>query len=116
VVVTSTVYGTGITPARTLAAQGDYPAARAMQEDVLARRRRVFGEDHPATILAAANLAATLTAQGDYPAARTMQEDVLAWRRRVLGEDHPATIRAKAALAELDTTWPPTRRGPCSGV
>ncbi|WP_131803539.1 tetratricopeptide repeat protein, partial [Pseudofrankia sp. EUN1h] len=42
--------------AAILADLGDYPAARALGEDVLARRRRVLGEDHPATIRARASL------------------------------------------------------------
>jgi len=35
---------------------GDYPEARTLAEDALARYRRVLGEDHPYTISAAANL------------------------------------------------------------
>jgi hypothetical protein len=74
-----------------------------MQEDVLARRRRILGEDHPDTITAAGNLAATLWALGDYPGACTIEEDVLARRRRIQGEDHPDTITAAASLAA--TLW-----------
>jgi hypothetical protein len=36
--------------ATTLLAQGDYPAARTLFEDVLSRRRRIFGDDHPETV------------------------------------------------------------------
>ena len=67
---------------------------------MLARYRRVLGEDHPHTIRAAGNLAATVWALGDYPGARTLGEDVLARYRRVLGEDHPDTITAAANLRE----------------
>ncbi|MBL7497995.1 tetratricopeptide repeat protein, partial [Frankia sp. CNm7] len=85
----------------TLRDLGDHAAARALKEDVFARRRRILGEDHPATLMAAGNLAITLRDLGDYAAARVLGEDVLARRRRILGEDHPDTIRARALLADL---------------
>jgi len=33
---------------------GEYQAARELNEDILARRRRVLGDDHPDTMMAAA--------------------------------------------------------------
>jgi hypothetical protein len=44
---------------------------RSLREQVLARRRRILGEDHPDTLNAAADLAATLRDLGEYPAAGT---------------------------------------------
>ncbi|OHV28165.1 MULTISPECIES: tetratricopeptide repeat protein [Pseudofrankia] len=88
--------------AATLRAQGDHPAARALDEDVLSWRQRVLGEDHPHTIGAVANLAVTLSRLGDAAAARVLRAEVVARRRRVLGENHPATIQAEAALVDLD--------------
>jgi hypothetical protein len=44
--------------AEDLRALGDYHRARALDEDTLARRRRVLGHDHPDTTLSAQNLAA----------------------------------------------------------
>ncbi|MGH9277300.1 MAG: tetratricopeptide repeat protein, partial [Acidimicrobiales bacterium] len=84
---------------RSLRAQGDYAAARRLQEEVLAAWREVLGERHPDTLTAANNLAGTLQAQGDYAAARTLQEEVLAARREVLGERHPDTLTAANNLA-----------------
>ena len=44
---------------------GEYQAARELDEDTLARRRRVLGEDHPDTLTSASNLAADLRALGE---------------------------------------------------
>ena len=43
-----------------LANLGEYQAARELDEDTLARRRRVLGEDHLDTLTSASNLAADL--------------------------------------------------------
>ena len=43
---------------------GDDQAARELDEDTLARRRRVLGEDHPNTLAAASNLANDLRVAG----------------------------------------------------
>jgi hypothetical protein len=39
---------------------GEHQAARELDEDTLARRRRVLGEDHPDTLASANNLAMDL--------------------------------------------------------
>lgn len=44
--------------AEDLYALGEHQAARELDEDTLARRRRVLGEDHPSTQRSARNLAA----------------------------------------------------------
>ncbi|WP_128423435.1 MULTISPECIES: tetratricopeptide repeat protein [Frankia] len=51
-----------------------------MDEDTLARRRRVLGEDQPDTLTAAANLADQLISLGDYEGARCCW-----WIRRPAG-------------------------------
>ena len=45
---------------------GEYQRARALDEDALARRRRVLGDDHPDTLISANNLAADLHALGEH--------------------------------------------------
>ena len=89
-----------------------------LDEDTLARRRRVLGEDHPDTLASADGLAVSLRAVGGHPgtlasagslasighpgehqAARELGEDTLARRRRVLGEDHPDTLASAHGLA-----------------
>ena len=44
---------------------GEHQAARDLDEDTLARCRRVLGEDHPDTLGSANNLAADLRALGE---------------------------------------------------
>ena len=44
---------------------GEYQAARELDEDTLARRRRVLGEDHSQTLRSADNLARDLRALGE---------------------------------------------------
>ena len=73
-----------------LRALGEHQAARELDEDTLARNRRVLGEDHPSTLTTATNLAVDLRALSDHQTARELDEDTLARKRRVLGEDHPA--------------------------
>jgi tetratricopeptide (TPR) repeat protein len=86
--------------AGTLGAQGDHAGARAIQEEVLAVRRRLLGAKHPDTLTGMSNLAATLWTQGDHAGARAIQEEVLAVRRRLLGAEHPATLTGMSNLAE----------------
>ncbi len=69
--------------------------ARQVTEDTLARRRRVLGEDHRATLASATSLANDLRALGEIQAARDLDEDTLARYRRVLGEDHPDDPRLR---------------------
>jgi hypothetical protein len=77
-----------------------YQAARDLDEDTLARRRKVHGHDHPWTLITASNLASDLRRLGDVEAARDLDTDTLARRRRVLGDDHPRTLASASNLAK----------------
>src|SRR5262249_23599769 len=55
--------------------RGEYPSARALQEQLLAASSSVLGEDHPVTIASKSHLACTLAAQGDLVAGRRLQEE-----------------------------------------
>ena len=79
--------------------QGQYVEARRIDEDSLARERRVRGEDHPDTLTLARNLAVDLRRLGEYQAARELDEDTLARRRVLGGEDHPDTLLSARSLA-----------------
>ena len=57
---------------------GRYAEARDLDEDTLARRRRVLGEDHPGTLISASNLADDLRDLGEHQAARELDQDTLA--------------------------------------
>ena len=91
--------GLGEQPRHRPARLGEDQAARELDEDTLARRRRVLGEDHPDTLASASNLAVDLRDLGEDQAARELDEDTLARRRRVLGEDHPDTLTSASNLA-----------------
>jgi nucleoside phosphorylase/tetratricopeptide (TPR) repeat protein len=78
---------------------GRYSEGRVIQEFVLNRRSRLFGEEHPSTISAMNNLANTLGDQGQLDEAAKMFKEVLEKRKRILGEEHPDTISAMNNLA-----------------
>jgi tetratricopeptide (TPR) repeat protein len=79
--------------------RGQYRQALALEEQALAARRRVLGDEHPDTLTAMNNLAATRRALGDLDGARELYEQALAGCRRVLGDEHPDTLTATNNLA-----------------
>ena len=70
-----------------------------MKQDVLEKRTRILGPDHPDTISAMGNLAITLCDQGQLDKAASMQQDVLEKMRRIRGDEHPHTITARNNLS-----------------
>jgi tetratricopeptide (TPR) repeat protein len=78
---------------------GDPQRARELDEDSLARRRRLHGDDHPGTLTSASNLANALGALGELESARDLHQDTLTRRRRVRGPDHPETLSSANNLA-----------------
>ena len=56
-----------VTLAAVLSETGIYSEARDLKQDTLTRQRRVLGDDHPATLNSASNLAADLRALGEAP-------------------------------------------------
>jgi hypothetical protein len=66
---------------------------------ILTRHRRLHGDDHPAALNSAHNLAVRLRALGRHDEALTLSEGTLQARRRVLGSEHPATLRTATGLA-----------------
>jgi hypothetical protein len=64
-----------------LYALGEHRAARTLDEDTLARSRRVLGDDHPSTLISASNLALDLYALGEHRAAREWDDFVRRHRR-----------------------------------
>lgn len=78
---------------------GEYEQARVLDEDTLARRRRVLGDEHPDTLLSARNLAVNLSRLGENEQARILGEETLARQRRLLGPDDPDTLLSAHNLA-----------------
>ena len=70
-----------------------------LDEDILIRRLRELGEDHPDFLTSMNDFARDLSNLGDYQAAREVDQETLARRRRVLGEDHPDTLTSASNLA-----------------
>ncbi len=85
--------------AATLYAQGDYAAARTLQEQVLDASRRTLGAEHPDTLSATYNLLETLRELGLHTRARELAEWLVDIRTRVLGAEHPRTLNDLDALA-----------------
>ncbi|SNX88586.1 tetratricopeptide repeat protein [Streptomyces sp. TLI_55] len=77
----------------------DHERARALDEDTLARLRRLYGDDHPDTLASAHNLAVGLRARGRHEEALALDEKTLEVQRRVLRVEHPATLTAASNLA-----------------
>ena len=86
-------------PRVTYRQQGRTGEAAALEEEVLQKRRRILGDDHPDTLTAMNNLALTYWRQGRTGEAAALEEEVLQKRRRILGDDHPDTLTAMGNLA-----------------
>ncbi|MER6186410.1 tetratricopeptide repeat protein [Streptomyces sp. NPDC001652] len=63
----------------------DHERARVLDEDTLARRRRLYGDDDPDILASAHNLAGRLWALGRHEEAVTLDEETLQTRRRCGG-------------------------------
>ncbi|KAB5515652.1 hypothetical protein GE09DRAFT_1045767 [Coniochaeta sp. 2T2.1] len=80
---------------------GSWGEAAAMKKEVLEKRQRILGDEHPDTITAMNNLAITLGDMGKREEAAAMRKEAAAMRKevlekmqRILGDEHPATISA----------------------
>jgi hypothetical protein len=78
---------------------GRWNDAALPQREVLEKRQRILGDEHPDTIAAMNNLANTLGHQGKLDEAAWMRKEVLEKRQRTLGDEHPDTIAAMNNLA-----------------
>jgi len=76
-----------------------FAEARGLDQDILARRRRILGDDHPDSLWSACHLALDLHQMGEVQAARDLNQDTLARSRRVLSDDHPNTLAVTSNLA-----------------
>ena len=60
-------------------------------EENVARRKRLFGEDHPRTLDSLFNLAILWRRREDYSRALRLFDDLVERSRRALGDAHPDT-------------------------
>ncbi|MEU5324590.1 FxSxx-COOH system tetratricopeptide repeat protein [Streptomyces sp. NPDC021056] len=77
----------------------DPERARALDEDNLARRRRLYGDDDPNTLASARGLAVRLWSLGRHEEALALDEKTLEARRRVSGAEHPNTLNTATGVA-----------------
>jgi len=73
-------------------------AATQPQEQAVAIRRRVLGDDHPDTLVSLCNMGQLLVAQGKLAEAEPYFHQTLQGFRLVLGDEHPETLRSIANL------------------
>jgi hypothetical protein len=78
---------------------GRWEEAAAIRQEVLEKRKRNLGDEHPDTLAAMNNLANTLGDQGKLDKAAAMRREVLEKRQRILGDEHPQTVLAMNNLA-----------------
>ena len=71
--------------ALTYQAQGRNADAAKIQEEVLEKRKRILGEEHPHTLTTMHALASTYQAQGRNADAAKIQEEVLEKKREDFG-------------------------------
>jgi len=80
---------------------GELAEARALFEDILARRRRLLGDDHPLTLAAVSSLGNLLKDLGELAQARALYEDTLARYQRLVAADSPGALDLANNLALL---------------
>ena len=85
----------------TLWSQADVAGARELQEQVLAVRRLVLGEEHPDTLRSMSNLAFTLWNCGDHEQAIELIALSVESTAAKLGDDHPDIVDRAASLAQM---------------
>ncbi|MEE1763054.1 FxSxx-COOH system tetratricopeptide repeat protein [Streptomyces sp. SP18BB07] len=85
--------------ANVMRSQGDYQAARAMDERTLDGQRRLLGEDHPNILMTSGSLAADLRALGRYKEALDLDLRIHLGFKEIFGDDHPRTLSAANNLA-----------------
>ena len=81
--------------------QGKLGKAEPLFRKTLSLRRRILGDDHPATLLSINNMAFLLKSQGKLGDAEPLFREALSSRRRILGEDHRDTLASISNMAVL---------------
>ena len=87
--------------ATALRYQYKYNEAETLYRKTLGIQLRIFGEEHPDTMLSMHNLAYCLTYQRRYEEAREIAQHALDLRVSVLGEEHPNTLHSMYHLSRI---------------
>jgi tetratricopeptide (TPR) repeat protein/tRNA A-37 threonylcarbamoyl transferase component Bud32 len=80
---------------------GLYPDAVPLEEQALAIRRRVLGEDDPDTLTSLNDLGVVLEQQGKWPEAEKYYREALEKREKLLGPDHKSTLTSLGNLGNF---------------
>ena len=78
---------------------GRYRAAEWAHRQLLERREKVLGKDHPLMLVSMNEVARALNGQGKYAEAEKMHRETLALKEKVLGKEHPETLTSINNLA-----------------
>jgi hypothetical protein len=81
---------------------GHWKKAEELEKVVVETMKRVFGEEHPNTLMSIANLALIYSNEGRWKEAEGLQVMVVETRKRLLGEEHPDTLKS---IEELSGTY-----------
>jgi tetratricopeptide (TPR) repeat protein len=85
--------------ASALSSDGRYKEAEELQVQVVQRKKRVLGDEHPFTLTSMANLALTFRNQGRWKEAEELQVQVMQTTKRALGDERLDTLTCMANLA-----------------
>eukprot|EP00729_Bicosta_minor_P012288 gene12288-biopygen16063 len=85
--------------ANALSEEGKHSEAEMVYRKVLPLHQRLYGAEHPNTLVAAHQLAGCLLYQRKFEEAIKLHKNSLRSKRRVLGMEHRDTLTTKAALA-----------------
>ncbi|KAJ7081005.1 kinase-like domain-containing protein [Mycena epipterygia] len=81
--------------------RGRISEAEQLAMDLVEKKTRALGNEHPDTLRSMFTLAATYIAMADYTKARELTTTVMRTRARILGSEHPDTLRCMSSLAVL---------------
>ncbi|CAK9105771.1 Nephrocystin-3, partial [Durusdinium trenchii] len=86
---------------RLLHDMGEYDAALAQFEEVLALRTQQLGASHPDVLETKHEIARTRHYKGEFDSALTLYEEVLACRIQQLGDNHLSVLKTRYAIARV---------------
>ena len=69
-----------------------------MYEEVIAKREKIFGANHPSSLRTRNDLALVYVEQGEYKKAQVLLERVIVESEKVLKEGHPDILKSKNSL------------------
>jgi eukaryotic-like serine/threonine-protein kinase len=80
---------------------GELEKAEIQHREAVEKNRRIFGDDHPETLISIDSLAITLQKLGRYDEAEALFIEALEGMRRVLGDDHRNTLMTIGNLGQV---------------